>query len=261
MPEFSSTIEYNRLAWNKQVENRVRWTVPVTPEEIAEARTGDLKLILTPNRLVPKDWFPQLRHLKTLALASGGGQQGPLLAAAGAEVTILDLSDKQLEQDQAVAKRENLNLKTVQGQAAQLPFDAESFDLIVNPCSLCFFPEIRPVWKECARVLKPGGIIMTGFSNPVTYTFDFERANKGEFVMRYHLPFSDDTSLSQVERDRFLHPGEPREFSHTLTDIIGGLLEVGIVIDRFFEDYWDTEEPINQYFPPFMALRGFKAIK
>lgn len=53
---------------------------------------------------IPKNWFPTLEGLKILCLASGGGQQGPILAAAGADVTVVDISQKQLEQDIYVAK-------------------------------------------------------------------------------------------------------------------------------------------------------------
>jgi SAM-dependent methyltransferase len=121
---------------------------------------------------------------------------------------------------------------------------------------MCFFPEIKPVWQECARILRPGGYLMAGFTNPVTYTFDFEKMSKGEFVMQYPLPYSDNTSLPAAVRERFLHPGEPREFSHTLTDIIGGLLDAGFVMDRFLEDEWEPAEPINRFFPPFLAIRA-----
>jgi hypothetical protein len=80
---------YNREAWDKLVESGDRWTVPVTTDEIQRAKQGEWQIVLTPTMPVPKSWFPDLHGASTLCLASGGGQQGPILAAAGAKVTVL----------------------------------------------------------------------------------------------------------------------------------------------------------------------------
>lgn len=77
-------LAHNRDAWNQEVAKGDIWTRPVKPEEVANARQGALKLLLSPTRPVPASWFPELKNKKVLCLASGGGQQGPLLAAAGA---------------------------------------------------------------------------------------------------------------------------------------------------------------------------------
>src|ERR1700676_3256530 len=105
-------LSYNRHAWDRQVEKGNRWTVPVTPDVIAAARRGDWQVVLTPTRPVPARWFPELVGLDVLCLASGGGQQAPVLAAAGARVTVLDNSPRQLAQDQMVADRDGLELTT-----------------------------------------------------------------------------------------------------------------------------------------------------
>ena len=92
-----------------------------------------------------------------MCLASGGGQQGPILAAAGADVTVFDNSPRQLEQDRYVADRDGLHLQTVEGDMRDLScFPDESFDLIVHPVSNVFVPDVKPVWREAYRVLKPG---------------------------------------------------------------------------------------------------------
>jgi hypothetical protein len=83
--------EHNRDAWNREVGKNNKWTIPVTPETIVKARQGDWQIVLTPTIPVPIDWFPQLKGADVLCLASGGGQQGPVLAAAGANVTVLDI--------------------------------------------------------------------------------------------------------------------------------------------------------------------------
>ena len=96
---------YNRAAWDRQVEQGNRWTVPVTPEQITAARFGAWSVLLTENKPVPREWFPPLAGREVLCLASGGGQQAPLLAAAGARVTVLDNSPNQLARDRLVAER------------------------------------------------------------------------------------------------------------------------------------------------------------
>ena len=75
---------YNRAAWDREVERRNRWTIPVDSEAVERARHGDFSIVLTPVKPVPRDWFPTLENARVLCLASGGGQQGPILAAAGA---------------------------------------------------------------------------------------------------------------------------------------------------------------------------------
>ncbi|WP_260869124.1 class I SAM-dependent methyltransferase [Paenibacillus sp. Y412MC10] len=112
---------------------------------------------MTSVKPVPKVWFPDLHGKKVLCLASGGGQQGPILAAAGADVTVLDFSKSQLEQDALVAKRDKLSSRTVLGSMTDLSiFAMDSFDLIVHPISNLYVPEIQPVWQEASRVLNPG---------------------------------------------------------------------------------------------------------
>ncbi len=250
-------ISFNQKAWDLAVSQNNRWTVPVSDKVIAAARNGDFKIILTPKTPLPKEWLADIKDKKILALASGGGQQGPILAAAGADVTVVDLSEKQLEQDLSVAKRENLQIATLCCSADHLSgLDDQSFDIILNPVSNCFFPELTPVWKECARVLKKGGWIAFGFNNPISYCFDFEKANRGHFEMKYPLPFSDMKSFDDKEKARFLRKEAPLEFSHTLTDQISGILKSGFVITDFFEDPWDVEEPINRFFPQFMVIRA-----
>lgn len=143
---------YNQQAWDQLVENRNRWTVPVTSGEIQSARQGGWQIILTPTKAVPRSWFPALSGRKTLYLASGGGQQGPILAAAGAKMTVLDSSNRQLEQDRLVRDRDGLSLETVQGDIADLCMFADaSFDLIVHPCSNCFVPDVRRLPRRCVN--------------------------------------------------------------------------------------------------------------
>jgi SAM-dependent methyltransferase len=249
---------YNRHAWDRQVAKGNRWTVSVGPEVIAAARRGDWHIVLTPTRPVPADWFPPLAGLPVLCLASGGGQQGPVLAAAGADVTVLDQSPAQLAQDRLVADRDGLRLHTAQGDMADLSaFPDGAFRLVVHPCSNCFVPDIRPVWREAFRVLRQGGVLLAGFTNPVLYVFDDAAAERGKLVARHAIPYSDLTSLTDEERRRYTDKDEPLLYGHTLDDQIGGQLAAGFVLTGFYEDR-DPDHPLGELVPAFIATRAVK---
>jgi SAM-dependent methyltransferase len=178
-----------------------------------------------------------LSGLDVLCLAGGGGQQGPILSAAGARVTVFDNSPAQLEQDRSVADRDQLTLTTEEGDMADLSrFGDESFDLIVHPCSNCFVPDIIPVWKECWQILRPGGSLLSGFVNPLAFLFSDEAFEGGGLTVTQRLPWSDVDSQNLPDVKRRIDSGEPLEFGHTLASQIGGQISAGFTITGFYED-------------------------
>jgi SAM-dependent methyltransferase len=248
---------YNREAWDRQVEDGNQWTVPVGPEVIEAARHGRWEVLLTDTKPVPREWFPEMAGADILCLASGGGQQAPTFAAAGANVTVLDNSPKQLAQDAFVAERESLEIKTVQGDMRDLSaFADEAFDLVFHPVSNLFVPEVGPVWNEAYRVLREGGALLAGFLNPAVYVFDLADST-GEVRVRYELPYADATSKDEQELGLQMERGEPLEFSHTLEEQIGGQIRAGFSISGFYEDRY-RDDPIAAYMPTFVATRAIK---
>jgi len=90
----------NKVAWDRATdEGENPYTRVISARQIADARQGKWELFLSDCKPVPKDWFPDFTGLKVLCLASGGGQQAPIFAALGADVTLLDASPQQLAQD------------------------------------------------------------------------------------------------------------------------------------------------------------------
>ncbi len=256
--------EYNRNAWNLQSLEGCRWSTPYPAEVIERAKSGDWAVMLTPNKPVPASWFPvfpDLTGVKLLALACGGGQQVPLFAAAGAEVISFDASDVQLEKDGETCARHGLEIETIQGDMADLSTIASaSIDLIFNPVSNVFAEALEPIWRECHRVLKPGGQLLCGFMNPAFFLFDHEVLEEtGELRVIHRLPYADIASPNMALLEEQLEAQLSLEYSHSWEAQLGGQCEAGFAITGFYEDGWDEESTrLQSWMPMFAASRALK---
>ena len=70
-------------------------------------------------------------------------------------------------------------------------FNDSVFDLVFQPSSFSFVPDVLPVMREVARVLRPGGVYLVGFCNPAYYVFDYDKLQAGELIVRHSIPYSD----------------------------------------------------------------------
>lgn len=245
-------------AWDAIAEKGDHYFRAATAEEIENARAGQIQIQLTPIKRVPLDWLGDVRAMRVLCLAAGGGHQGPLLAAAGAEVTVLDISNKQLDRDREVARKFGLELSTVKADMANLPMPDECFDLIVNPCSICYCENPVPVWNECGRVLRRAGRLLTGLINPINYLFDEALSdNHNRLVVANRIPKS-----CAAMQDRQETPPEnidcPPEFAHSLEQLIGAHLQAGFSLVGFYEDRWGGKDLLSRYIDTFFALNSVK---
>lgn len=253
-------LKYNRQAWTKQVEEGNKWTLPLTSEEVAEAKMGHVKLLLTPTVNVPKSWYGDVKGKRVLCLASGGGQQGPTFAALGASVTVFDNCPAQLEKDAMVAKRDGLDITIAQGDMRDLSrFSNETFDLIFHPVSNVFVDNILVVWKEAYRVLKKGGVLLSGICNPIVYIFNIAKWEKDHVLeVDYKIPYSDLEQLPKIELEQRIKDLEPMEFGHSLADQIGGQINAGFVISGFFEDNSGWDDLLDPYIDTFIGTKASK---
>ena len=254
----SEYIKNNSEIWDTRAKNNDVWSIPVSDTEIEDAREGNWSILLTPEKAVPRNWFPKdIKGKDILCLASGGGQQGPILAAAGANVTVFDNSMGQLQKDIYVAERNDLQIRVVQGNMQELSaFADETFDLIVHPWSNNYVDNVLPVWKECARVLRNGGVLLAGFGSPLEYIFDIKKFENGILEPRYSIPYADIDHLDD-ENVRKVVSEEGYCWGHKLEDQIQGQISAGgFVITGFYEDSGCAV--LDQYISTSMATRAVK---
>lgn len=192
------------------------WGTPITHEDYLRAAKGDWQMLLTPTKQVPREWYPaDMSGLHVLGLA-GGGQQTPIFAALGAACTVLDYTPSQLESERMVAERKGYEIEIVRADMSKpLPFGDEAFDLIFHPVSNCYIEEVKPLWRERHRVLKPGGRLLAGLDNGFGYVFDYPEEERAA----YGLPFN---PLVNPDYQAALDPVEDGiQLSHTLKDQYG----------------------------------------
>ena len=226
-----SYTDINAETIDRWVENGWEWGVPISQEQFRAAVSGDWQMLLTPVKPVPREWFPPLRGTKVLGLASGGGQQMPIFAAQGAECTVLDYSERQLESERMVAAREGYAIEIVRADMTKpLPFPDASFDLIFHPVSNCYIEDVQHVWDECFRILRPGGLLMAGLDNGFNFLF----GDEDEQEIRYSLPFNPLRDPKLMEDLRQTDSGV--QFSHTLEEQIRGQIRAGFRLLDLYED-------------------------
>ena len=228
------------------------WGKPISHEQYLKALNGHFEVYLTPTKPVPLKWFGELKGRKVLGLASGGGQQLPVFSAFGAFCTLLDYSEVQCKTEKSVAERENYEINIIRGDMTErFPFENESFDIIFHPVSNCYVRETDPVFKECFRVLKKGGILLSGLDNGMNFIFD-----ESESTVKYSLPF--DPLKDETLYREMIEKNEGVQFSHTLEDQIGGQLRAGFILTDLYEDTNGTGNLHNHGIPSFIATRSIK---
>lgn len=233
-------------------ESGWEWGKAISHEEFNAAQNGQWDVLLTPTKYVPHEWFGELKGKEVLGLASGGGQQIPIFSALGAKCTVLDYSGNQCESERMVAKREGYTVNVIQADMTKrLPFEDEAFDLIFHPVSNCYVEDVKPIFKECYRVLKKGGILLCGLNNGFAYIFDETETN-----MKYRLPFN--PLKDPVAYEDSIKNNWGIAFSHTLEEQIGGQLEAGFTLTDLYEDTSKYGVLHDYNVPTFLATRAVK---
>lgn len=251
-------VNHNASVWDHINECLADKATVLSHEEYLAAQNGALDVTLAGRGLVPKVWFPELKGCDILGLACGGGQQCPVFAAHGANVTVMDISDNQLEGERYAAEREGYEINIVKADLSKpFPFEDDSFDMIFNPVSNCYIEDIQPMWKECARVIRSGGILMMAFVKEEHFMFEPDFENEDVLISRHALPFSPLRDLSEEQLAKKQKENMPLAFSHTLTEQLGGLIAAGFELTDIFED-GDGGGLFDKWMNSYVAVRAVK---
>jgi SAM-dependent methyltransferase len=254
-PHFDDVARYNRDKWNALARAGVQYSLPMLDMDAATARRR-----VDSHRVMEKH-ARDLDGADVLCLAAGGGQQSAAFALLGANVSVLDLSDTQLERDSQAAEHYGLEIDTVHGDMRDLSaFADDAFDVVYQAFSLNFVPRVEPVHAEVARVLRPHGLYRLEWSNPFTQTVDEESWNGEGYLLR--LPYVDGREMSEIfpQWDITGPDGaarklaSPREYVHTLSAMINGLASYGFVILHVSEDTGQEPDPEPGSWQHFMQV-------
>ena len=222
-------LEHNARAWGRLAAHRAALAQPAADQAFADPRGW-----LGGGGVGNRSWLPErLDGLEVLCLAAGGGKHGPLYAAAGARVTVVDLSPAMLDLDRQVARERKIDLAVVQGSMddlAMLGFGR--FDLVIHPVSSCYVPDVGRVFREVARVTKAGGLYVSQHKSPVSLQATLEAGPAGRYELRF--PVNRVEPLPPEPPSRLREAGT-HEFIHSLSAVLGGICAAGFTIEDVCE--------------------------
>jgi SAM-dependent methyltransferase len=229
----------NRHHWEKMVREKCGFTQPWPNLDltlIQQYARGELTLAPEPlNWIYPANVLNKVAGKDALCLASGGGQQSAVFALLGARVTVVDFAEGQLDGDRQAAAHYGYQVTTIRADMRDLSgIGNKSFDLVYQASSMAYVPDVRQVYGEVGRLLRPNGIYRVEFTNPATEFVDHaDWDGKGYRITR---PYA--------ERARRRADGV-FEFRHYLSDIFNGLIAVGLAIQQVEESPDYRRQPVD----------------
>lgn len=243
----------NRRAWNDLARADSLFARVATNEECAQPL----------QTLDSRGWLPRdVRGLRVLCLAAGGGWQSILYATAGAEVTVVDLSEEMLRRDGDQANLRSLKVRTVRASMSRLEgLDDGEFDIVHQPVSTCYVADLRPVFREVARVLRWGGLYISQHKQPGSLQVDgFNRSGRYEISIPYYhegqLPAVADTSYRETGTVEYLHRWE---------ELAGEMCRAGLLIEDLVEPRRGDAKAApgdfrhrGMFIPPYVRIKARK---
>ncbi len=248
----SDARQHNRAAWDRLAEQQNRLARTAREQDFANPLAA----------IDARGWLgPDITGKSVLCLAAGGGRQGPIYAAAGAIVTVVDISSTMLEQDRQVAKERDLNIRIIETSMDDLSMLGEAtFDIVTHPVSTCYIPDVRPVYREVARVLRVGGLYISQHKQPVSLQSSLKPTSDG-YTLRYSA-YRSDPLPAPTTANLVREPGT-LEYVHRYEMLLGEMCRAGLVIE-------DVTEPLHadataetgsfehrsQFAPPYIRIKA-----
>ena len=217
-------------------KNRAAWDALASGSTFARAATDD-ELRSPLATMDSRGWLPaRVEGLDVLCLAAGGGWQSILYAAAGASATVVDLSPAMLALDRREAERRGLSVTCVEAAMERLPLPDRAFDIVHQPVSTCYTPDLAGAYAEVARVLRPGGLYLSQHKTPVSLQVSCGRPGDRDPPARHALG----VELGHLgplppSPDRVHRESAAAEYLHTYHDLVGGLCRAGFAVEDFVE--------------------------
>jgi len=246
----------NRTVWDSMANHRNPLAKPASDEQLADP---------LPHIDGPGWLGKSIAGKPVLCLAAGGGRQGPLYAAAGADVTVVDLSPAMLELDRHIAQQKGLQLTTLEASMDNLQaLQPHQFEIVIQPVSSCYVPDIATVYREVARVLRPGGIYISQHKQPVNLQSSLIPDRQGYRIETSYFQ----TQPLKVFRDKSpLRETGAIEYLHRWEQLIGGMCRAGFSIEDLLEPYLgDPQAAVgsaahrNQIVPPYVRIKARRLI-
>jgi len=220
-----SIVASNRDRWNALANANIMYSMPFlqfTAEDAARY-------------VYRNDFIRDVAGKRVLCLGSGGGQDSVAFGLLGALVTVLDLSDVQLTRDSEGAAHHGLQVQTVQGDMRDLStFGDDTFDIVWQPYSLNYCPEVEPVFREVARVLRAEGLYHLTFANPCSQAIDDDWSGTSYPLRGLYLDGEDIShyyptrEVTQADGTIITVPS-PHEFRHTFSTVMNTMTQCGFV--------------------------------
>jgi SAM-dependent methyltransferase len=243
--------QQNRRAWDALVLERQRFTRPARDAEVTDS----------PSIVAADSWLDgPIAGRRLLCLAAGGGRQSAFYAAAGAEVTVVDISPKMLALDRQVAAERGLNIRIVEASMDDLSaLAAAEFDFVIQPVSSCYVPEVTRVYREVSRVMAAGGLYISQHKQPASLQADVRRSARGyELVEPYYRNGPLPAVLGSPHREE-----GTVEFLHRWEELIGGLCRAGFVVEDLLEPvHADAQAALgtfadrSRYVAPYVRIKA-----
>ncbi len=244
---------HNRRAWDALVRENQRFTRPAPDEDFLDPLA----------KMDGVGWLGgDIRGQNVLCLASGGGKHGALYAAAGARVTVVDISPAMLELDRQVAAERKLDVRTVEASMDHMPMFADGeFDLVVHPVSTCYVPKIAPVYQEVARVVRDAGLYISQHKQPGSLQADVTPARRGYELVE---PYFREGPLPAVVGSQHREEGT-LEFLHRWDELLGLMCRAGFVIEDLVEPKHGRADAAvgsfahrSHFVPPYVRVKARK---
>lgn len=250
----SDARQHNRAAWNRLAEQQNRLARPAREQDFANPLAA----------IDARGWLgPDITGKSVLCLAAGGGRQGPIYAAAGAIVTVVDISPTMLALDQQVAKDRGMSLRTIETSMDDLSMLGDAtFDIVTHPVSTCYVPDVRPVYAEVARVLRAGGLYISQHKQPISMQTSLKPiSGTDSYGVQYSAYRTEPLPVSKTP-NLVREPGT-LEYIHRYEMLIGEMCRAGLVIEDLTEPFHadaDSQpgsfEHRSQFAPPYIRIKA-----